>query len=462
MLKQDAPRATEKTTVLVADDDPSIRKLLRYNLEREGFHVVLASDGREALARLTDDTAVALLDLRMPVMDGFECLREIRRATGDTQVIIITASHELADAVSAMKQGAFDYVTKPLDFEALVALLRQAAHTTRLSRENRQLRQAIGVAKPVTSFIGDAPEIRSLLTRAKQAARLDATVLITGESGAGKGLLARMVHYSSDRADKPFVAVNCVALPRELVESELFGHEKGAFTGAHERRLGRLEIADGGTVFLDEIGDMPLDLQPKLLTFLQENAFQRVGGNDTVSVDVRVITATHQDLPRLCRDREFREDLYFRINVLPLHLPPLRSRKEDIPALVRYILERIGERRKMPTMTLADDALRALTTYPWPGNIRELENVLERSSAFCAGQTINLDDLPAEIRSTAPPDRPRETSLAGRPLADIERDAILQTLDLCGGNKAEVARRLGISEKSIYNKMKRYELQSSR
>ncbi len=445
-------------TVLVADDDQHIRTLLHYNLAKLGLNVILAADGNETLGRMTDDVSVVLLDLRMPGPSGMDCLRRIRSVRPDSEIIIITASHDIANAVQAMRLGALDYVTKPLDVDALMALVRKAVRTARLSEENRQLRGSIGSADPHTPFIGNAPEVRKLLDQVEKVAALDSTVLITGESGAGKGLLARMIHYKSRRAARPFVAVNCVALPRELVESELFGHEKGAFTGAHERRLGRLEIADGGTIFLDEIGDMPLDLQPKLLTFLQDGAFQRVGGNETVKVKVRVITATHQDLQALCRDDRFREDLFFRINVLPLHLPALRERREDIPLLADFILERIAQRRQNPPVRVDEKAMERLTAYAWPGNVRELENSLERASAFCAGSVITEADLPSEIRDEEA--SPEEGgSLAGRSLADIERRAIRETLELCNGNKTEAARRLGISQKSIYNKIKRYDLQ---
>ena len=455
MIKDGTEIDESPVTVLIADDDAHIRRLLQYNLEKAGVSVVLARDGKEALACMSEHVSVALLDLRMPELDGMECLRRIRGAHDDVQVIVITASHEIPDAVQAMKFGAFDYLTKPLDVDALVAMVNQAARTARLSRENRQLKEAISGSNLRTPFIGRSHDVRNLLAQAKRVAALDSTVLIIGESGAGKGLLARMIHYGGPRAEKPFITVSCVALPRELVESELFGHEKGAFTGAHQRRLGRLEIADGGTLFLDEIGDMPLDLQPKLLTFLQESTFQRVGGNETINVAVRVIAATHQDLKALCREKRFREDLFFRINVLPLHAPPLRSNPGDIPELGEYILGRIAQRRSAPRCTLTPDALDALVAYSWPGNVRELENVLERTSAFCTGSTITRDDLPSEITGASQVAAERDRALAGRPLQEIERDAIRQTLDLCNGKKAEAARRLGISEKTIYNKIKR-------
>jgi transcriptional regulator with GAF, ATPase, and Fis domain len=306
-------------------------------------------------------------------------------------------------------------------------------------------------------FIGQSAAARRVGEIINRIAALDSTVLLTGESGVGKGLVARLIHASSPRAARPLVTVSCTSLPRELVEAELFGHEKGAFTGAHERRPGRLEIADGGSLFLDEVGDMPLESQPKLLTFLQDRAFQRIGSNKTLAVDVRVIAATNQNLKAMCGERRFREDLYFRLNVLPIEIPPLRDRPEDILPIADYLLGRITQRRGSKPFELADEARRTLVAYHWPGNVRELDNVLQRTTAFSASTVIARDDLPAEIldaSGAAPVDEER-ASLAGLPLRDVERIAILDTLAACGGNRAEAARRLGISKKGIYIKMKR-------
>jgi len=446
---------SRRIQVLVADDDEFVRTLLQRKLEEADFDVILAADGRECLNRVSAEVSVALVDLNMPELGGMDCLQAIRRKCADTQVIIITASEEISDAVEAMRRGAFDYVTKPFNSGALTALVEKAAYSAGLTRENRQLRQAIGISRPHRPFVGSSPAICSLIRKAERVAALDATVLLTGESGVGKGLLARIIHYQGPRADRPMVMVNCAAFPRDLVEAELFGHERGAFTGANEKRLGRVEIADGGTIFLDEVGDMPLELQPKLLTFLQDRTFQRVGGNDTIRVDVRVIAATHEDLHAMCGEGRFREDLYFRLNVLPLHIPALRSRPEDIPELAESLLRRISEQRGCMPLQLADDALEVLLQYSWPGNVRELDNVLERASAFCTGDTIKREDLPAEICGDGKTDGPANGVLAGRPLKEVERMAIEQTLDYCNGNKAQAARVLEISGKSIYNKMRR-------
>jgi DNA-binding NtrC family response regulator len=444
-----------RPTVLVADDDESTRVFLQYQLEKAGFRVLPARDGRSAVELLADNVTVALLDLNMPEPGGLACLQHIRRAHADIEPIIVTSSSEVSDAVQAMKHGAFDYVTKPVNVDELVEAVRRAVRTAGLARENRQLRQAVAQPWADVPFIGSTRTAARVLEAVQKLAPLDSTVLITGESGVGKGLVARMLHNSSPRAPRPFVTVSCTSLPRELVESELFGHEKGAFTGAHDRRPGRLEIADGGSAFLDEVGDMPLESQPKLLTFLQDRVFQRLGSNKTISVQVRIIAATNQNLKQMCQERRFREDLYFRLNVLPIEIPPLRQRKEDILSISRYFLDRIAQRRGCPPFELADDAERALLAYHWPGNVRELDNVMQRTTAFSPGSRIRRDDLPAELWESGPAPAADTKSLADLPLRDVEKMAIVQTLMSCRGNRAEAARRLGISKKGIYIKMRR-------
>lgn len=450
--------------ILIADDDRATRLLLEHTMKRAGYVPSVASNGREALELLAEDIDVAVLDLRMPEVDGMECLREIQVRQPDTQVIILTANTDTQEAVRAMKNGAFDYVTKPFDQEELMSLVAKAFQTARLTQENRQLRHTLHGPDHPPPFIGDSDWAQKLRMSIERFARLDSSVLITGESGVGKGLLARMIHAASPRASQPCVTVNCTAMPRDLVESELFGHEKGAFTGAHERRLGRIEMAEGGTLFLDEIGDMPLELQPKLLNFLQERTYQRIGSNKMMQADVRVIAATNQDLRAMVQAKTFREDLYFRLNVLPVELPPLRERKEDIPFLAEYFLQRIASRRGSTVFTLSPQARELIIGYAWPGNVRELENVLERVTAFAAGSTLGKDDFPAEVFSSslASPDPSDHNggsnvalSLAGLPLHEVEKMAIEQTLAACEGNKARAARQLEISEKSIYNKIKR-------
>jgi DNA-binding NtrC family response regulator len=447
-----------RPAVLVADDDETARVFLQYHLEKAGFRVVAAPDGRTALDVLGDGVTVALLDLDMPEPGGIATLRHIRKSYPDTEAIIVTGSAEVGDAVEAMKSGAFDYVTKPVNVDELVECVQRAVRTVNLARENRQLRQAISAPWTEMPFIGRSAAAARIVETVNKIAGLESTVLLTGESGVGKGLVARMIHNAGPRAQRPFVTVSCTALPRELVEAELFGHEKGAFTGAHERRPGRLEIADGGSLFLDEVGDMPLESQPKLLTFLQDRSFQRIGSNKTISVQVRIIAATNQNLKEMCQERRFREDLYFRLNVLPIQIPPLRDRPEDILAIADSMLARMAQRAGLRPFVLTDEAERALLRYSWPGNVRELDNVLQRTTAFCESNRIGREDLPHEILEEpvqAAAAAPEQASLAGMPLRDIEKMAIVQTLHACNGNRAEAARRLGISKKGIYIKMKR-------
>ncbi|MCA9149013.1 MAG: sigma-54-dependent Fis family transcriptional regulator [Planctomycetales bacterium] len=447
-------------TLLVADDDPVVRTSLEQLLKHSGYVVVTACNGKEALQCVNDDLVLALLDLRMPQTTGMECLATIHREHPELQVIVITSSEEVSDAVEAMKAGAFDYIRKPCDAEELLVRVRQGVQKTQLLRDNQGLRQLIGQASSGTDQVSLVPTDRDLQEQIQRLAPLDSTVMITGESGVGKTTIARMLHERGPRAARPFVAVNCASLPRDLIEAELFGHCRGAFTGAISDRPGRVESAAGGTLFLDEIGDLPLDLQPKLLTFLQDRTVQRIGSNDMKVVDVRLIVATHQDLSLMCQEKRFREDLYYRLNVLRIHVPPLRERVDEIPQLVQAVLARLSSRRTSGPLRISDGVVNLLQGQRWPGNIRELENVLERAAAFCQHNFIKENDtmLNCDTPSNLTDKAPHISPLAGRTLADLEKQAIIDTLDLCRGNKAQTARVLGISEKSIYNKMRRHGL----
>ncbi len=454
-------RNAAKGTVLVADDDPIVRNMLATQLEKANYDVVVTTNGEEALEAMHDGVAAALLDLHMPRMNGIRCLQLIRKQFPDAQVIMITASEDVNDAVRAMKEGAIEYLAKPIDPIELTLLVDRACRDADLRRHNRELTTVVGKSLPTTDFSANSPTSQRLLKQVHKVAHLDSTVLITGESGTGKTTIARMIHRQGPRHPGPFVAVNCASLPRDLIEAELFGHAKGAFTGAVNDRPGRVEIADGGTLFLDEIGDLPLELQPKLLTFLQDRRIQRIGSNKEISVDVRLIAATHQNLEQMCLEKRFRQDLFYRLNVLSLLVPPIRERREDVPSLVANIVRRISERRGCEPLTINPQVMEQLVRYSWPGNIRQLENVLERASAFSEG-AIRIDDLSIPDRTSSGPDTNEEDStfvpLVGKTLAEIESLAIQHTLRACSGNKAKTARELGISEKSIYNKMKRHGL----
>ncbi len=453
-------KPSQRLRLLIADDDETVRNLLEYHSQKRGFEPVLAECGEDFMELVDDEADVALLDLNMPNGNGFDCLKFLGAKFPDLPAVILSSADEIEDAVAAMKAGAVDYLTKPFDLDEVFLVLRQAFELSRLRRENRELRQSVSESRPVTGIVGDSEVTKKMIAQIEKISGLDSTVLLRGESGVGKGLVARTIHYASGRSGQPFVTVSCPALPRELLESELFGHEKGAFTGAHQRRIGKIEMAAGGTLFLDEIGDLPLDLQPKLLNVLQDREFQRVGGTDTLPANIRVIAATNVGLEDLVERREFREDLFYRLNVIPLEIPPLRERVEDISILCEFFLARIARDRGISSgLRLSASALKTLQRHDWPGNIRQLENALERSSAFCEDNTIQVADLPAEVSQEPDLDGESEhLNLANLPLRDIERAALVQTLRASGGNKAEAARRLGITEKSVYNKLRRFGL----
>ena len=438
--------------VLLAEDEEVTRKFLRTQIERFDVRIEEAQDGEEAIGLLKErDYEAAIFDLEMPGAGGIECLEYAHECQPGLAVVIVSAVGEVLDAVAAMKLGALDYLTKPCDASTLQATVMRAIRATHLARENDELRGAIEAPRIPVSFVAEAEATRALVSQLDRVADLDTTVLLTGPSGSGKTLLAKRLHDLSRRADRPFVSVNCAALPRDLIEAELFGHARGSFTGATHDRPGRVEVADGGTLFLDEIGDLPIELQPKLLTFLQERECQRVGSNETRKIDVRVVAATNQDLMTRCREGLFREDLYYRLDVISLPVPPLAERRQDIPPLCDSILRRISQARRTSRYTLESTAAAAIEAADWPGNVRQLENCLERATAFCQDRTIAVRDLRLEGGATASPLLPTNLTLE-----ELEVEAIRNTLASTGGNQAEAARRLGVSEKTIYNKIKRY------
>jgi len=382
--------------VLIVDDDESVRWVLKKALEKDGIETVLAQSGAEALERIKEeDIAVALMDIRMPGMSGFEALAAIQEGDRKISVIIMTAQSTMQNAIEAMRNGAFDYITKPFDLDEVSILVRKAMEVRRLSLEVSALRAEVR-EKYEGGLIGNTPAMQEIYKTIGRVAESDATVLVHGESGTGKELVARAIHYHSRRAGRPFVAVNSAAIPSELLESELFGHEKGAFTGAVARKVGKFEAAAGGTIFLDEIGDMDLPLQGKLLRVLQEREFERVGGTESIKTDVRVIAATHQNLDKVVHDKRFREDLYYRLNVILINIPPLRKRKDDIIPLAEYFMQKY-QPNSSKARVLTPETLKILRAYDWPGNVRELENAIQRAVTLSQGDKIFPDSLPPQI-----------------------------------------------------------------
>lgn len=449
--------------LIIIEDEEITRRLLEVKAKDFGFRSLSVGSGEKALEAISDDIEVILMDLGLPGISGFELLETLQKEYPGIPTVVLTAANKAEDAVRAMKLGAFDYLTKPFDPTELFECLRMAIRLREVHRENEALRETIATPVSNDGFVAEAELSKDLLARAEKVALLDSTILLTGESGSGKGALARHVHRLSKRAEKPFITVSCPALPRELLESELFGHEKGAFTGALRRRMGKIDSAKGGTLFLDEIGDLPLDLQPKLLNVLQDREFQRLGGEDWIEADFRLIAATNINFEEKIQNGEFREDLYYRLSVIPLELPALRSRPADIPPLIKRSLARISKQRGGSALKLEAAALKALTAFRWPGNVRQLENILERSSAFCDDHCIRLKDLPQNLHQSAEKSAPHRlpTDLSGLTLSELEAEAIRQTLAACQGNKSEAARRLGIAEKSIYNKMNRHQISAN-
>ncbi len=451
--------------VLLADDDDISRKVIALLLMNAGLDVTEARNGREAMEFADSDFDLILLDVMMPEKSGHDCLEYFHRVMPQTPVVMVSGVHTIDDVISAVRQGAYWYLQKPVEPKELLAIVERALDHRRLWIEHAALQQSVQSEAGLKEYLGVSPVIQKVITQAETVANLQSNLLITGESGTGKSLLARLIHANSPRRSKPFVVVNCASLPRDLLESELFGHVKGAFTGAINGRPGQIEVAHGGTIFLDEIGDLPLDLQPKLLTFIQDRVVRRIGSNEARTVDVRIIAATLKDLPQLSQQGAFREDLLFRLRVIELKMPRLAEHLEDLPILIQSILSKIGKRFDRPVPRLDRSALEALQSYAWPGNVRELENVLEYASAFCRDQLITKEDLrldypqvkaePVRVNVAATPELQ-----SGKSLSELEKAAIEQTLRLVEGNRAAAAKILEISERSIYNKIKLYGLEA--
>jgi len=449
--------------VLVVDDEKQIRKVLRMLLEEQGYAVREAASGEEAVAGYEREAADAvLLDLKLPGIDGIETMARLQKLGAPCAFIMMTAHGTIQSAVRAVRQGAYDYITKPFDNDELLLTLRRALDYERMRAEVRELRSELKARYGLDRLVGGSAKMRAVFEAIERIARVDATVLITGESGTGKELVARAIHESSARAAGPFLSVNCGAIPATLFESEFFGHERGAFTDARESRPGKFEQASGGVLFLDEVGELPLEAQVKLLRVLEEQVVTRIGGPKTIPVDVRVIAATNRRLADAVKGGALREDLFYRLTVFELELPPLRERREDIPSLVRHLMAKMNARLKLEVEGINPEALRVLEEYSWPGNVRELENALCKAMIYSNGRRIELDDLPARMRPAGarrePPRAGTLTEAVDAVVGQVEREMILNRLAQFRGNRTAAAESLGVSRKTLFNKIRQYGL----
>ncbi|MED4728421.1 sigma-54 dependent transcriptional regulator [Aneurinibacillus migulanus] len=444
--------------VMVIDDEPTICQSLTFALEDE-YHVYAFTDPREALPLLERmEIAIVLLDLKIGEYDGMEILEEIKRISPSTIVIIMTAYGSIPSSVEAMRKGAFSYATKPLHIDELEVLIQKAEEVYALQSKVRWLSDELEKVTDNNGLIGESAAMREIFTLIDKVKDIGSNILITGESGTGKEVVARTIHYESKRRNKRFQAINCAAIPSHLLESELFGHEKGAFTGALQRKAGLFVLADGGTIFLDEIGEMDLALQGKLLRVLQERKVMPVGGTEEIEIDVRIIGATNRDLTKEVKENRFREDLYYRLNVIPIHLPPLRERKEDIPLLMEFFVRKISAKMGKPVEGVTEEALRLLQQYSFPGNIRELQNMVERAIALTNSSCIQKDDLPTEIKNhtRAFISNTLIPIYVGETMEDVEKKVILHNLAAFNGNQRRTAQIIGIGERTMRDKVKKY------
>ena len=444
--------------ILVVEDDDCLRRVTQAQLERCGYETAVSADVPEALSVLERQPIdLVLTDLNLPGMSGLELLNRIRIAYPEISVVVITAYGTIETAVAAIKAGAYDYITKPVHPDELRALVNRVIERHRLIEEVRLLRSSLDEKFGFEHIVGRSAALLQVLDAASRVAHTDATVLILGETGTGKELIARAIHRNSLRRDRPFVIINCGAIPAELLESELFGHVKGSFTGAVNHKKGKVEMAEGGTVFLDEIGEMPLELQVRLLRLLQEREIEKVGATSMIRVDVRIIAATHRNLEALVAEGKFREDLYYRLAVIPITVPPLRQRTDDIAELVHHFFDRAKMRHGRHELQLPPAIMTYIVNYRWPGNVRELENVMERLVLLSRSDEITMADLPERLREGVPRPEPQQAALpVGAPLKTVERDLILQVLRECNWNQSKAARQLEISRKTLAYRMGKY------
>jgi nitrogen regulation protein NR(I) len=461
--------------ILIIDDDESVRDALKVFLEEKGYKVTTASSGQDGIDLLKKEKFdVFLIDLIMPGMGGLDVIKELSAFNITTPGIVVTAYASVQTAVDAMKLGAFDYVTKPFVLDELMIIINRAINVSKLKRENLMLKKQLKRKYDFEGLVGDASQMQQVFEMIEKVADTDSTILITGKSGTGKELIAKTIHYNSSRSQKSFVPLNCAAIPRDLLESELFGHEKGAFTGALTTRLGRFELAHEGTLFLDEIGELDPSLQVKLLRVLQEREFERVGGVKTIKVDVRIIAATNKDLEKATKEGKFREDLFYRLNVIPIHIPSLKKRVEDIPLLIDHFINKFSKRRKREPFKFSSEAMDCLLRYRWPGNVRELENLIERLTILVSGNVVKVSDLPEKFHEEAGNEMVKESQFVKAPdhtfkefvlpdaginlnsvLENMEKKLILSALEKTGGIKNKAAELLGLNRTTLIEKLKK-------
>lgn len=448
-----------KETILLVDDDVAHRTMLKVNLVAAGHHIKEVVDGDEVVPFLAkEEVDLILLDMKMARLDGIATLAALQQGGNTIPVVVITAFSSVESAVTAMKKGAFDYITKPVDIEELKLIIARALNFRQINDENRRLKKQLGDKFSFDNIIGNSEVMQEMFSTLSLVAPTDATVLITGESGTGKELIANALHQNSNRREAPFIKLNCAALHENLLESELFGHEAGSFTGAAARRKGRFELAHKGTLFLDEIGDMSLPTQAKILRVLQEGEFERLGGTETIKVDVRLLAATHKDLQRMIEEGTFRQDLYFRLSVVPIRLPSLCERATDIPDLASHFLHHYSTKNRKDIKGYHPEALRLLMQYSWPGNIRELENTVERAVILCPGEYITPQEIPPQLIPKDEIVKQISEVNKGFTLRDMEREMIRSTLEATGNNKSLAAKKLGVARQTLLNKIKEHNL----
>jgi DNA-binding NtrC family response regulator len=446
-----------KFNILIVDDEKNIREGLGRALELEGYRTLLAADGEQAMVQIEkEEIDLIIADLKMPGLSGEELLKKVVSAYPTVPVIILTGHGTIESAVKAMRDGAYDFLTKPLNLERLSLLVKRALSNRELFLQHRALQEELGRRTKFPQIIGKSERMQKIFEVVSQVAPTKASVLITGESGVGKEMIADAIHFNSPRKDKAYIKVHCAALTETLLESELFGHEKGSFTGAISRRRGRFELANGGTIFLDEIGEINQSVQIKILRVLHEKKFERVGGEETIEADVRIISATNKDLKQEIAANNFREDLYYRLNVVNLHIPPLRERQDDIPLLMATFLKEFTEENKKKIEGIDPKARLILSQYPWPGNVRELRNCIESAVVLCKGTVISADDLPPYLQTSSEKEYIKLNT--GISLAEAEKQIITFTLNSCGGNKSKTAEVLGIGRKTLHRKLSEYNI----